>query len=59
MQDLFTKWPFAFPVPDQKTERIARLLVEDVIPCFGVPEARYISDRGTNLLSHLMLDMWG
>ena len=28
VQDLFTKWPFAFPVPDQKTERIARLLVE-------------------------------
>ena len=57
MQDLFTKWPFAFPVPDQKTERIARLLVEEVLPCFGVPEA-LLSDRGTTLLSHLMLDMW-
>ena len=56
VQDLFTKWPFAFPVPDQKTERIARLLVEEVIPCFGVPEV-LLSDRGTNLLSHLMLDM--
>ena len=56
VQDLFTKCPFAFPVPDQKTERIARLLVEEVTPCFGVPEAR-LSDRGTNLLSHLMLDM--
>ena len=56
VQDLFTKWPFAFPVPDQQTEGIARLLVEEVIPCFGVPEA-LLSDRGTNLLSHLMLDM--
>ena len=56
VQDLFTKWPFAFAVPDQKTERIARLLVEKVIPCFGVPEA-LLSDRGTNLLSHLMKDL--
>ena len=25
IQDLFTKWPFVFAVPDQKTTRIARL----------------------------------
>ena len=56
VQDLFTKWPFAFAVPDQKTERIARLLAEEVIPCFGVPEA-LLSDRGTNLLSPLMIDL--
>ena len=56
VQDLFTKWPFAFAVPDQKTERIARLLAEEVIPWFGVPES-LLSDRGTNLLSHLMTDL--
>ena len=56
VQDLFTKWPFAFAVPDQKTGRIARLLAEEVIPFFGVPEA-LLSDRGTNLLSHLMIDL--
>ena len=56
IQDLFTKWPFVFAVPDQKTERIARLLAEEVIPCFGVPDA-LLSDRGTNLLSHLMMDL--
>ena len=56
VQDLFTKWPFAFAVPDQKTERIARRLVEEVIPCFGVPEA-LLSDRGRNLLSHLMKEL--
>ena len=55
-QDLFTKWPMVFPVPDQKSERIARLLCEDVVPLFGVPEA-LLSDRGTNLVSHLMLDV--
>ena len=55
-QDMFTKWPMVFPVPDQKSERIARLLCEEIVPLFGVPEA-LLSDRGTNLLSHLMLDV--
>ena len=38
-QDLFTKWPIVFPAPDQKAECIARLLVEEIVPIFGVPEA--------------------
>ena len=57
-QDLFTKWPMVFAVPDQKAERIARLLCEEVVPFFGVPEA-LLSDRGTNLLSHLMCELLG
>ena len=55
-QDFLTKWPLAFPVPDQKAIRLVKLLTEEVIPLFGVPEA-LLSDRGTNLLSHLMLDI--
>ena len=55
-QDLFTKWPIVFPTPDQKAECIARLLVEEIVPTFGVPEA-ILSDRGTNLLSFLMKDI--
>ena len=55
-QDYLTKWPLAIPMPDQKTHRIAELLVTEVIPLFGVPEA-LLSDRGTNLLSHLMQDI--
>ena len=46
----------AFPTSNQKAERIARLLVEDIVPQFGVPEA-LLSDRGTNLLSILMQDV--
>ena len=38
------------------TERITKLLSEEIAPFFGVPEA-LLSDRGTNLLSHLMLDV--
>ena len=55
-QDFLSKWPMVFPIPDQKTERIAKLLVEELVPFFGVPEA-LLSDRGTNLLSHLMKDV--
>ena len=55
-QDFLSKWPFVFAVPNQKSDRIARLLAEEVVPVFGVPEA-LLSDRGTNLLSHLMRDL--
>ena len=55
-QDLFTKWPMVYPLPDQKTEHIVKILVEEIVPFFGVPEA-LLSDRGTNLLSNLMLDV--
>ena len=34
-----TKWPLVFPTPDQKAECIAYLLVEEIVPTFGVPEA--------------------
>ena len=54
-QDLFTKWPMVFAIPDQKTDRIVRILVDEIVPFCGVPEA-LLSDRGTNLLSHMMLE---
>ena len=55
-QDLFTKGPMVYPTPDQKTERIAKLVVKEIVPCFGVPEA-ILSDQGTNSLSFLMKDI--
>ena len=55
-QDMFTKWPMVYPTSNQKAETIACLLVEQIVPFFGVPEA-LLSDRGTNLLSHLMKDI--
>ena len=45
-----------YPVPDQKALQIAQLLAEKIVPFIGVPEA-LLSDRGTNLLSHLVLDV--
>ena len=55
-QGYLTKWPLVFPVPDLKTVRIACLFAEEVVPMFGVPES-LLTDRGTNLLSHLMKDV--
>ncbi len=40
-QDYLTKWPLVFPVPDQKPVRIAQILVEEVVPMFGVPSHSY------------------
>ena len=47
-QDFLTKWPMVYPIPDQKSQRIAEILVQEVIPFFGVPE-NLLSDRGANL----------
>ena len=55
-QDYFTKWPMVYPVPDQKATQLDELLNKEVVPFFGDPEA-LPSDRGTNLLSHLITDV--
>ena len=55
-QDFLTKFPLVFPVPDQNTIRLTKMLAEEVIPLFGVLEALH-SDPGTNLLSHVMQDL--
>ena len=41
---------------DQKAIRLTKLLVEEVIPLFGVPEA-LLYDRRMNLLSCVILDL--
>jgi len=55
-QVYLTKVSPVFPVLHQNAVRLAKLLVEEVAPLFGVPES-LLSDRGTNLLSHLMTDL--
>ena len=57
LQDSLLKWLLFFLVPDQKAERLARLLVNEVVHFCGVPEA-LLSDHGTNLLSHLMTNAY-
>ena len=54
--DYFTKWVEAYAVPDQQAQTIARLLVENIVCRHGVPQ-ELLSDRGSNFLSELMLEM--
>ena len=55
-QDFVTKWPLIFIAPDQKAIRIACLVAVEVLSLFGVPDA-LLSDRGANLLAHVMKDV--
>ena len=38
-QDYLTKWPMVYAIPDQKSHRIVKILVEEIVMVFGVPEA--------------------
>ena len=55
--DSFTRWPEAFPVPEQKEETIAQLLVEELICRYGAPKY-LVSDRGSNFLSCLSMKVY-
>lgn len=40
-RDFLAKWPLVYPVPDQKSARLAKIIVEELryLFFFGVPEA--------------------
>jgi len=56
VQYFLTKWLLVYPTPDQRAIRIAQLLVDEILPMFGVPKA-LLSDRGTNTLANLVQDV--
>ena len=45
-----------YAAADQKAQCMVCLLAEEVVPFCGVPEG-VLTDRGTNLLSHLVQDV--
>ena len=51
--DLFTKWVEAFPLKDTVSSTLARILVDEVISRYGMPESIH-SDQGANLRSELI-----
>ena len=55
-QDYFSKWPFAQAMPDQKAERIVRILRDQVFTLVGPPE-RLHSDQGRNFESQILGDL--
>ena len=56
IMDYLTEWVEAFPMLNQSSETIAKLLIDHVICRHGVPN-QLLSDRGTNLLSDLIMDI--
>ena len=49
-QDYFTKWPEAFPIPDQRAVTVAEVLVSQFFTRFGTPVELH-SDQGRNFES--------
>ena len=50
--DYFTKWPEAFPVPNQEAATVAQVLVDGFFCRFGLPDELH-SDQGRNFESAL------
>ena len=55
-QDYFSKWSFAQAMPDQKADRIVRILRDQVFTLVGPPE-RLHSDQGRNFESQILGDL--
>lgn len=50
VMDYFTKWPEAYPIPDQEAPTVAEVMVQRWISRFGVP-LQIHSDQGRNFTS--------
>ena len=56
ISDYFTKWTESFPMPNMESKTCAKLLVEEVVSRFGVPNVIH-SDQGRQFESRLFKDM--
>ena len=54
--DYFSKWPEAYPLPDQEAYSVAEVLVRELVSRFGVPLSIH-SDQGRNFESTLFQEM--
>ena len=54
--DRFTRWPEAIPLPDAKTETVARGFLRHWVKHFGVPDD-IVSDRGPQFTSELWKEL--
>ena len=56
LTDAFTKWTVAKPVPDQSARTVVRVLVEEWITKFGVPEQLH-SDQGRGFEAEVVKEL--
>ena len=55
--DSFTRFSWAFPLPNQEARTIALALMENVISVFGIPRSIH-SDQGRNLTGKVMTELY-
>lgn len=55
-QDVFTKYPEAFPIPEQSVNTVARTFVSKIICRHGCPDS-LTTDLGTNFTSNLFTEV--
>ena len=55
-QDYFSKWPFAQSIPDQKADRIVKILRDQVFTLVGHPKQLHF-DQGQNFESHILSEL--
>lgn len=53
LTDIFSGWPEAFPTRTAKAREVVRILIQEIIPHFGVP-ATISSDRGPPFISRIV-----
>ncbi len=56
MVDVFTRFVRAVPIPDEKAETIARVIVDEWVSVFGTM-VRLLSDRGPSLMGKIVEEM--
>ena len=56
MQDSFTRWPIAVPMPSTDSEAVAGALFRHLLTVHGCP-TKILSDRGANLISQAVQAM--
>ncbi|XP_003370753.1 retrovirus-related Pol polyprotein from transposon 412 [Trichinella spiralis] len=56
VQDYFSKWPEAYPIPDMTANTVARTLVNEFICRYGAPESLH-SDQGRNFEAALIKEL--
>ena len=53
----FTRWPEAFPVPDQHATTVARILVDGIVSRHGVP-LKLHSDQGRSFENQVIRELY-
>ena len=56
VMDYYTKWPEAYPLPNQEATTVARVLVNEFVCRYGVPLELH-SDQGRNFESKVFREM--